>query len=230
MDNTIFSTCTTTNNDPHVTVPYRDGGGAIASYLSQLTFQGNTTFMLNSAKHGGAIFAVESLVTISTNTDHLTSSDLLIIQAGIIIVNNNNGTTGGGIHLYYCSLIVSNGQCHLTGKYSLEKGGGIYAVHSYIKLESCDMCEDNLLTIANNSAKLGGGVNLEGASRIVLSASNCSVVLIQNSADCGAAIYGDDYTKYDTCRATSRIETVSDIRCFIDMFNPYLVMPTTQVP
>ena len=218
MGNTVFSNCTTIDSDSlsHVTVPYGDGGGAVISYLSHLIIQGNTTFMLNS---GSAIFAVESLIMITTNDT----------QAGVMIVNNNTGTTtGGGMYLYYSSLIVREGQCNLTGNNALEKGGGIHAIHSYIKLEPCDTCKNNYsLTLANNSAKLGGGIYLEGASRIVLSVSSSSVALIENSADYGAAIYVDDYTKYDTCHSTSRmISTVPGIRCFIDMYDLYIVVPT----
>ena len=39
-----------------------------------------------------------------------------------------------------------------------------------MKLEPCDMCKNNYsLMLANNSAKLGGGIYLKGASRMVLS-------------------------------------------------------------
>ena len=227
IGNTTFSNCTITNNDSHVTMPYGDGGGAINSYLSHLIFQGSTTFVLNSAKHGGAIFAVESLVMITRNNDHLTPSSSIFTQAGVVIVNNNIGrTTGGGMYLYYSRLIVRNDLCHLIRNDALEKGGAIHAVHSYIKLESRDMCKDSLLMLEKNSARLGGGIYLEGASRITLSVSNSSVAFIENSADYGAAIYVDDYTKYDTCHATSRIDIAPDTSCFISMCDPYLITPT----
>ena len=100
----------------------------------------------NSAKHGGAIFAVESFVLISTNNDHLTPSNSIFTQAGVVIVNNTGTVTGGGVYLYY-RLVIWDGRCHLTGNDALERGRGIHAVHSYIKLEPCDMCKDNLLVL-----------------------------------------------------------------------------------
>ena len=220
--NAIFTNCTTTNNDLQVTLPFGEGGGAISSYLSHLMFQGSTTFAHNRAEYGGAIFAVESHILFTTyNNDYLAQPNSTVTRITIVISNNTGTKAGGGMYLYYSKLTIREGEYHLTGNNASKKGGGIHVVHSYIKLEPLNVYKEfqsTTLMLSNNSAQLGGGVYLEGASKLFLFASISSIHLIGNSADYGAAIYVDDNTKYDTCLAIPTSAALGT-RCFIEILN-----------
>ena len=216
---TTFSNCTT------ATTALQDAllqeGGAITAYSSHLTFQGNATFAHNSAKYGGALFAVETSILFKASNVYLLKSPLT--QPKTIIDSNIATGTGGGIYLYHSSLIIREGHCYLTGNNASDKGGGIHAISSNVKLEPPQRDKNYSLIVAENSARLGGGVHLEGASELSIFISQSSIRLIGNVADYGAAIYVDDDTKFDTCFSTPTSLTPAS-ECFFHALDPYHVM------
>ena len=233
MGSTIFSNCTTSNHDLYVTAPFVvEGGGAISSCLSQLTFQGHTTFTNNRANYGGAIYAVESLILLTANNhppeSNFTSSGL---GAKLNVIQNNAATkSGGGIHLYRSTMVVRNVDYHIIANSAYRKGGGIHFVYSDVKIEAKGDKSASLV-LTRNRAQLGGGFYLGGNSRLQMHITNISIKLIENSADHGAAVFVDDNTKYGTCLASTASST-PETECFFkihdsDMY--YATIASAQV-
>ena len=234
MGSTIFSNCTSSNNDSYVTVPFiMGGGGAISSCLSHLTFQGHTTFTNNRAKHGGAIYAIESFILLTTNNRHLSESDSTVSDLGTVlnvIQNNVAIKSGGGMYLYRSTMVVRNVDYQIITNSAYAKGGGIHLVYSDIKIEVKDD-KTTSLVLARNRAQFGGGFYLEGNSRLQMHVTNISIKLIENSADYGAAVFVDDNTKYSTCLATAASLT-PETECFFRVYDfdtYYAIMASVQV-
>jgi hypothetical protein len=114
-------------------------------------------------------------------------------------------------------MVVRNVDYQIITNNAYRKGGGIYSIYSDIKIEVKD---DKIasLTLARNRAQLGGGLYLEGNSRLQMCITNISIKLIENSADFGAAIFVDDYTKYSTCLATATSST-PESECFLKIYD-----------
>ena len=219
---TIFSNCTTAE------IVLKDvviqEGGAISVYSSRLTFLGNTLFVHNSAKYGGALFAVESDITFMVEQDHLLHT---FLQSNITIRNNTATITGGGVYLYHSTMYIIKGHCFVTSNDGAGKGGGIHAINSDIKLEPPDTDKNYSLVMAENRAQIGGGVYLEGASKLVVSLSNSTIRFSRNTAENGAAIYVDDTTKFDTCFTTpANITPASE--CFFNVIGFSRVLSNTR--
>ena len=218
---------TTFSNSTTATTALQDAplqeGGAITAYSSHLTFQGNTTFTHNSAKYGGALFAVETNILFKASNDYLLNSTFT--RPKTTIDNNIATGTGGGIYLYHSTLMIREGHCYVTGNDASDKGGGIHAISSDVKLEPPSREKNYSLFVAENNARLGGGVYLEGASMLSALLSNSSIRFIANTADYGAAIYVDDNTKFDTCFTTPANVTPAS-ECFFHVLDPYLVVST----
>ena len=84
-----------------------------------------------------------------------------------------------------------------------KQGGGIHAIDSEIILTKLANSH-SFLSFVNNSAVCGGGLSLEGRSRIKgLSGCGCIIKFTNNTAQKGGAIYVDDYTNTDICTTTS---------------------------
>lgn len=187
-------------------------GGAISAYSSNLIFQCDTFFIRNRANYGGAIFAVESSIVFD---QHSTTA----LHPRITIANNTAMTTGGGIHLYHSIMTIRVGHCHITDNNATEKGGGIHAIYSRVSFELQTREEDRMLVFSDNNARLGGGLHLEGTSKLIISLSNSSVIFARNTADYGGAIFVDDDTKFDTCFTTDTNITPAS-ECFFSVLEP----------
>ena len=219
-----FSNCTTA--DIILEDMIIQEGGAISAYESHLTFLTNTLFVHNRAKYGGALFAVESVIMFMVRNvhDHLLPT---FLQQGITITNNTATITGGGVYLYHSTLTVKQGHCFVTGNDGAGKGGGLHAINSDIKLEPPNKDSNYSLDIEWNKAELGGGVYLEGTSKLVVYLSNSAFRFKGNTADHGAAIYVDDSTKFDTCFTTSTNVTPAS-ECFFNVMDFSVVTSNTK--
>ena len=205
---TIFRNCSTEASQDVVL----QEGGAITAYFSQLTFQGNTSFNHNFAKYGGALLAMESTITFGENS-HAEQNTTL--QHSKIIINRNTAQyTGGGLYLYHSTMTI-RGDCFLSRNKAGDKGGGIHAISSGIKLEPPynDINHEYTIDVAKNSAPLGGGIMMEALSKLSLFASKFSVRLTKNVADYGAAMFVDDNTNFDICNST-HVTVTPTSECF----------------
>ena len=209
---TIFHNCSTVPS-----VLYE--GGAITTYLSQLKFQGNISFTHNYAKHGGALMAVESTVVFGESNPTLNST----FQHSRLIINRNSALyTGGGLYLYHSTLKI-RGDSFLSRNRAGGKGGGIHAISSNIQLEPpINSNSKYTVEVAENGTPLGGGIMMEGSSKLSLFASRFFVRLIGNIAHYGAAIFVDDNTNIDICYSTSGNVTPAS-ECFFRVLDPTYV-------
>ena len=227
IGNTVISNCTSMNKDSLVNLPFVEEGGAVRSYLSHLTFQGNTTFTNNRAKYGGAMYAVESFILFMITNSRV--PDLTGSEPGtstVIAIQNNTATrSGGGMYIYRSTVVIRHNNYQITANVAYEKGGGIYLAHSDIKLE-VDKDKTGSLSLARNSARLGGGFYLEGISRLQVYAPNGSIKLTENYADYGAAIFVDDNTKYGTC-LTTPVSSTPESECFFGVYIPCMYSPAS---
>ena len=214
---TRFYNCTSVNRA--LNNAFLQEGGAISAYSSHLIFEGTTVFVQNSAKYGGALFAVESNVDFYSNID---TTDNATVQLPMTIIDNNSAKIGGGgMYLYHSSLTISDGLCYISGNTAIEDGGGIHSVNSDIIVEPRDSVRKKYsLVLSNNNARLGGGMNLEEASQISASASvKSSILFTENTATYGGALYVDDDTKFDTCFTTPANVTAAS-ECFFRVIDP----------
>lgn len=211
-----FYNCTSTKMDHSVML---QEGGSVTSYSSKIIFQGMTTFSLNSAKYGGALFCVESTILITSTKEYQMNSTFS--QYSISVFNNNATSSGGGMYLYHSTLIIKDGTVHLKGNCAFDNGGGIYALNSNVRLESSNSL---MLLFTENHARLGGGVYLEGTSKLSILESNSTSVFMRNNAENGAAIYVNDYSRIDTCYGTPASLTPAS-ECFFHIPDTFTLMP-----
>ena len=208
---TDFYNCTSLRR-PEQNVILHEGGG-ISAYSSHLIFQGYTNFTLNHAKYGGGLFAVESTITISTENSQFTQQ--------VIAMHNNTATSSaGGMYLFQSTLQIKEGKVSFVENYAFEKGGGVFALNSDISLVPYATHTNSSLLLAENIARFGGGFYLEGTSKLNVYSSSSIIILRDNYAEEGAAIYVDDYTKVDTCYATPTNITPAT-ECFLYILYPH---------
>ena len=198
--NTKFENCTEPSNKTPASNLHSDNrqeGGAITSFLSTVRFNGNINFLNNQARHGGAILATESTVT--------------LYRGAIITIAYNNATlngSGGGISLKQSDLVIF-GTCNISGNHAM-KGGGIHATSSTITVY-----QPGTLQFSNNRAVHGSGIHLEVNSKLYVLKYNTYgnsnfLVFEENHADYGGAVYVKDDTNSGACSL--------NIECFMQTF------------
>lgn len=192
-------------------------GGAVTAYSSLVVFQNSTIFIQNSAKYGGALFAVESNILFAEDTE------FSLEQLSTEITNNTATISGGGIYLYHSSFTTRQSFFFITGNDAKERGGAVHAVNSDILLEHQSRDKNHSFVLAKNIAQLGGGFYLEVASKLLIPSSVSSIKLSENVADYGAAIYVDDNTIFDTCFTTS-VNVTPASECFVNILDTYSVI------
>ena len=141
-------------------------GGAVTLYQSNVVIKGDCTMEDNEAKNGGAMLVTESKVFISGTT---------------VIAHSKASVHGGGVYLFQSEInCQQNCKFQLMENSATEKGGGIHAVSSLIKImcnmigtyyfdKSITQFEDysgEYLMFMNNSALRGGGLSLESNSKL----------------------------------------------------------------
>ena len=201
----------------------QDEGGAISSFQSTLNFYGNTTFKENHSKRsGGAIHAVESIVN---------------FYACVFIDNNTAKESGGGIYLY-SSILLCQGETYITQNEVINLkdgiGGGVHAISSSLLiaednvrketkvfdrkkslLEITEEVTTSNLYFMSNSAGLGGGIGLEGHSKIYILSYCTKINFTCNWSQKGGAIFVNDHATESVCASKWFSPPCIKSECFI---------------
>ena len=188
----INKTAFTMNTPSQHNVYALQEGGSVTLFQSNLYFFGTSTLENNHADKGGAIYSTESKLHVFDT---------------LVIAHNEVTRNGGGIYLVNSELIFrsENNLIHprrltLFNNTAREKGGGIHAIASFIRL---DLVTFFTLNVTGNKAKYGGGLSLEGNTKLYISFSHrvilLSILFTSNKAHYGGALYVNDDTNYGAC-------------------------------
>lgn len=168
-------------------------GGSLTVYRGSVYIGGMTYFKNNTAENGAAICATNSNIFVSSNAT---------------IVDNIARYNGGGIYLYQSPMQCNICILKLVHNCALHSGGGIYAISSTIDILSSFNQQLPSLLLLENSAQIGGGLYMEANAKLYISKTDyqtnqtiscCSVVLADNFADYGAAVFVVDGTNLGVC-------------------------------
>ena len=159
-------------------------GGALTSFLSTVTFNGETSLLNNQASQGGAILAIEST----------------IMLYGTTTIANNTATdsSGGGVSLEQSDLDIK-GSCTISNNYAT-RGGGVHAKSSTITVH-----QTGTLQFTNNNAENGSGLYLEVNPKLYIlklsssSGSENLLIFTGNHGNYGGAVYVADDTNSGAC-------------------------------
>ena len=170
-------------------------GGALTAFQSKIVLSGICVIQDNRAIKGGAINAIQSEVEIH----------------GLITLTDNKAMeAGGGIRLYHSELMCKDNSTLILQKNTgNDKGGGIMAVSSIIKV-NVEASNEMLLVFDNNFSNKGGGLYFEMSSSLLILKFDANtthseiVIFYNNSASYGGAIYVSDdgmcsLTNVDEC-------------------------------
>ena len=204
----------------------------------EVIFSGYCNLTHNSAGTGGAIYAIDSTLTIVPG---YTLVSTIIIITRLFVAFNEASDSGGGIYLYRSTLISVlplGSIVNISSNKAENDGGGIHAINSLITcMESYHRANNwpyqNLMIFTNNSAQKGGGLYLESAAQLRLEKVNdylnprkiqleTSIYFTSNSAQFGAAIYVADETYFDVCSGGYSVinsTATSNAECFVQVFS-----------
>ena len=183
-------------------------GGAVTSFQSTITFNGETRLINNQASQGGAILATESIIVFYGTTT--------------VAKNTAIEGTGGGISLQQSGLEVK-GSCIISDNYAM-RGGGVHAKSSTITVY-----QQGTLQFINNSAINGSGLYLEINPKLYLlkdtfegvySNRLFKLIFTDNQANYGGAMYVADNTNSGTCSP--------NIECFIQTLSLVIYPPVNS--
>ena len=213
-----------------------ESGGVMYILQSQreVVFYGICNLTHNSAATGGAIYAIESILSVHS-VDIINIAPFYILS----IAFNKASDSGGGVYLYHSILnsgysSITNISCNKANSH----GGGIHAINSLI---TCTQSYrkgrawpfQTFIIFAKNSAKKGGGLYLESAAQLRIQKVgdavylreanlNTSIYFTSNFAWYGAAVYVADETYFDVCGgrySMMNITATSNAECFIQVFS-----------
>lgn len=112
-----------------------------------MVLRGTSKLIKNKARSGGAILAFESTISISGRTT---------------IAQNQAVDDGGGISVHYSNLVIVGFRLHcFVSNNSARRGGAIHGIGSTIIVN-----QPSLLHIVNNTAENGGGLYIEGYTKL----------------------------------------------------------------
>ena len=205
-----------------------ESGGVIyvLQSLQDVEFYGRCNLTYNSARTGGAIYAVEST--------------LYVVNGQVLSIKLNSASdSGGGLYLYRSTL--SSGYASITNisdNKAKGNGGGIHAINSMIVCtqsyrRGSGWPFQTLLFFTNNNASKGGGLHMESAAQLRLlkvndnihlrkDKLNTSIYFTSNTAHYGSAVYVADETYFDVCggdHSTINSTVTSNAGCFIQVFS-----------
>ena len=189
---------------PSKTLSTLQEGGALTTFQSDVILTGESHFLKNKAREGGAILAIGSRISLKGPT---------------LIGNNTATVNGGGVLLLQSSLEVQESYSMISGNYAM-RGGGLHASSSTIVVY-----QQGTLQITHNFAENGSGIYLEESPQINVlkresSFSNDILVFSDNHANrFGGAIYVADDTNSGACSPNSA--------CFIQTIALYLLNDTS---
>ena len=170
-------------------------GGGVFIQRSNLTITGSSSFFLNSANHGGGVYAQSSSnVYISGNTTFsgnsasggdgggvsaIHSSNVNI--SGNTTFRDNSASGGGGVSVQFSSNVNISGNTTFSGNSATYEGGGVSAYYS-----SNVNISGNTTFIGNSARNDGGGVSAQVSSNVYISGNT---TLSGNSARfCGGGV------------------------------------------
>ena len=164
-------------------------GGALTTFISQLTINGNIALVDNKAINGGGLLSITSQITVSK-------------YGKLSVINNTASDTGGGMYLFHSEVNVQ-GQLLLQENSAIHFGGGIHSISSTMVII---LNRDNsYMKFDRNIARFGGGICFEDSSKVYISTilgisfSFKPIQFSENSAHFGGAIYVTDNTTTSTC-------------------------------
>ena len=203
----------------------KDTGGAVYLFKANLSFvSGNNRFIRNEAITGGVIHINKGNLILSDGNKlvrnkaidggAIYSSDSKIIvetDSQTKIYANSAIRHGSGLYLTMSELKIKGESSYITKNRANNNGGGIRATNSSIIVEGA-------VYFVSNEAENGGGVSLEKSAKLRGTlAENGQINFVTNRAShYGGALYVDDATNPDMCRAVniqSNIRSI-DSECF----------------
>ena len=167
-----------------------------ALHLSQgnVTFYGNTTFLQNKCRYGGAIYAKNALINFQGN----------------VVFLENRAEYGGALMLYQNVSVVTGqfAEVSFVRNHAQKSGGAVYARDSKIVIRT-----GQKFSFVENEGYNGGAFTLDGGSTIFFE-ENSSITFVRNHAyHYGGAIYNvDDYI--------NNFEPATELsKCFYGLFS-----------
>ena len=203
----------------------RDTGGAV--YLSKANFSiqcGFNQFSGNEARSGGAVHLGESHLTISGDYVVLFNNEAgdggaVFVSESKLVINSNGQAKiyansaahhGGGLYLTRSELRVSGESSNITRNTASNQGGGILVSNSSIIIEGA-------IHLVSNEAENGGGISLEKNAKLcgAMAGHTDIINFVNNRAShYGGALYINDKTNPDICRAVSLQDATLLTACF----------------
>ena len=158
-----------------------------------MTFYGNTTFLQNKCRYGGAIYAKDAEINFQEN----------------VVFRENEGEYGGALMLYHNVSVVTGqfAEVSFVRNHAQISGGAVYARDSQIIIRT-----GQKLSFVENEGYNGGAMTLDSGSTIFLE-ENSSVTFVRNHAYHygGAIYYMDEYT--------NNFEPATELsKCFYGLF------------
>ena len=189
-------------------------GGALEGIHSNIVFDGNITFVKNTANQG-AVYGIDALFQIVGDTSfidnhaaiggamYLDQNMQVDVSGNLYIVNNSAQFRGGGIYIQGNSDVRFSSHTVLQGN-TAERGGGIFAIDSILKLSDS-------LNFENNSAQEGGALALGGSIRVVLVAPLELEALGNQAVTYGGVIFFADSSSILLCSVPEILELATQV-------------------
>ena len=186
------------------------GGAIFMQQNSLVLIQGEATFNNNSGDSGGAVFSVNSSLTLSGNVKFINNDATSGFGGAIsayssninyqeeIIFELNSATSGGAIFIEN-SIMDCLDNVTFASNTARFRGGAVYIVDSKMTVSGrIDFVEN----VADGD---GGGVGLEGFTAQLVLQTPVTVIFYRNTANFGGALfYLDSNTMYiDQCKPTA---------------------------
>ena len=201
-------------------------GGAIHLNKGKLIFSGNNTFIKNEAMAGGAIHLNKGKLIFSGGNSKLVENKAddggaIYVSESKLIIETDSQTKiyansairhGGGLYLTMSELKIKGESLYITRNRANNSGGGIFSTNSSIIVEGA-------VYFVSNEAENGGGVSLERNAKLhgTLAGNSHIINFVTNRAShYGGALYVDDATNPDMCRAVNNQSNIwsIDSECF----------------
>ena len=170
------NTASARNINPYIIV--HDGGGAIHTFGSSISFKGNSyiEFSGNNAANGGAILSELSDITFEESSTTVFSNNNAVWNSGGAIISNYKVTFKGN-----STTLFDNNTAAVDG--------GAICVSEDIQLSvQLYFRENATIVFSNNTANEGGAIYFDGFSNMYCRES-AFTVFSSNTANSGGAIY-----------------------------------------
>ena len=180
-----------------------DAGGAVYLSNTNLTFSdaGDNTIVKNTARTGGALFAVKSSVIIQSNSLLIANNTAMgngggmwlsqcqiTLFGGINELAENEAANGGGVYANQSRVItIANSFTRMSSNTAILAGGGMYLTSSALEIE-----QNTLFITKNRAVKgAGGGLHASNSSITIEGVLHCA----NNQAKNGGGFSLERYTR-----------------------------------